>query len=104
MPVGIVNGRRYDTETATKIGHWSNGHYPGDFARCEETLYRTPKGNFFLYGEGGAMSKYATPVGNMRGGGSNIEPMDETAAAVWCEEHCDAAVVVEHFPNYVEDA
>ena len=26
----IINGLRYDTQTAELIGEWGNGHYPGD--------------------------------------------------------------------------
>ena len=35
----IINGKRYDTDTAKELGSWSYSHY-GDFAYVCETLYR----------------------------------------------------------------
>ena len=43
----IVDGKRYDTETAQKIGHESRGNC-GDFRAWSETLYKTKKGAFFI--------------------------------------------------------
>ena len=31
----IIDGKRYNTETATLIGEWTNGAYRGDFNRVE---------------------------------------------------------------------
>ena len=86
----IINGRRYDTDTAKCMG--------GDYANCprndfnywEETLYRKNTGEFFLHGEGGPASKYATSVGlNSWGGGERIMPLSLEAAQRWAEEHLD---------------
>ena len=54
----IINGRMYDTETAEKIAGWDNGIYGRDFRSCEETLYKKKTGEYFIYGSGGADSKY----------------------------------------------
>ena len=48
----VINGKIYNTETATLIHQWDNGRR-GDFSSCEEDLYRTKKGAFFIHGEGG---------------------------------------------------
>ena len=40
----IINGKRYDTETAEKIGVWDNARSISDFDCCEETLYRKRTG------------------------------------------------------------
>ena len=65
----IIDGRMYNTETAVEICGISHSHYT-DFHHYEETLYKTPKGAFFLVGEGGPLSKYARSLGNnSRGGG-----------------------------------
>ena len=53
----IINGRKYDTETAKEIGYWSNGYPCSDFNHCEETLYLKKTGEYFLYGEGGALTE-----------------------------------------------
>lgn len=39
----IIDGKKYDTETAACIATWDNGYYGNDFKRCEESLYRTKK-------------------------------------------------------------
>jgi len=49
----------YDTTTATEIKRVTHGYY-GDPAGYEEVLYQTPKGSYFVYGVGGAESKYPT--------------------------------------------
>lgn len=47
----------YDTEKATLIKKVTNGAF-GDPAGYEETLYQTAEGDYFLYTNGGAASKY----------------------------------------------
>lgn len=47
----------YDTETSTLIKKFVYGNF-GDSSGYEESLYRTESGNFFLYTNGGADSKY----------------------------------------------
>lgn len=91
----VINGKVYDTETAELVHEWSNGHYAGDFHRTEETLYRTPRGAYFLHGEGGALSPYSVPVGNWRGGGSEIRPLTEPEALAWLEGKGAPAEVIE---------
>ncbi len=47
----------YDTETATLIKKFTFGNF-GSPDGFEESLYVTESGNFFLYTNGGAQSKY----------------------------------------------
>ena len=54
----IVDGVAYDTETAARVGGWDNGCYPDDFGYQSEDLYRKSNGEYFLYFEGGARSRY----------------------------------------------
>lgn len=93
----IINGRSYDTDTATNVGEYWNGRTNRDFQYVFETLYRKKNGEFFLHGEGGAMSRYAEPVGDMRGAGEKIIPMTEEEAREWAEEHLDADEYVSVF-------
>jgi hypothetical protein len=86
----IINGAKYDTATAKKLGEWTNGHRYGEFSYYEESLYRTKSGRYFLYGSGGAMTKYAVSSGdNSWGGGSQIITMSREAAMEWAEEHLE---------------
>ena len=101
----IINSKRYDTKTATEIGSWDNGLPSNDFGTCSETLYKTKSGNYFLYGEGGAMSSYSVSVGNNGyGGGSDIIPMSKQDAMKWCESRDLADEIEEEFADMVKDA
>jgi hypothetical protein len=85
----IINGKLYNTSTATLIGSAGYG-YPGDFSHWREELYRKKTGEFFLYGEGGPMSKYSRKIGqNEWSGGEKIHPLTLKEAQKWAEEHLD---------------
>lgn len=86
----IINGKRYDTSKAKEIGYWSNNLSNRDFNHCDEWLYKKRTGEYFLYGEGGPMTRYAERVGDMWGGGSEITPLSYEDARQWAEEHLDA--------------
>ncbi len=99
-----IEGKTYNTETATSIAEDSSGGSSSDFQWWHEELYATNKGAYFLYGRGGAMSRYSEACGNSRGGGSRIIPMTKTEALVWCEEHAAEEAIEEHFSDMVEEA
>lgn len=87
----IINGKIYDTATAERAGSWSSNRSTSDFSYCSEELYRKRTGEFFLYGEGGSMSKYAVSCGNNEWGyGKQIIPLSYEAARKWAEEHLPA--------------
>jgi len=100
----IIDGKRYDTETAERVHSWHNGYHAGDFHQCEEALYRTRKGTFFLHGEGGALSKYATPHGNMTGGGEDITPLTPKEAMEWLEAHDGTEALEKNFKDAITEA
>lgn len=86
----IINGKLYDTSTAKATGCWEYSNR-GDFAYMRETLYWKKTGEFFLHGEGGAMSKYARCIGqNEWSGGDEIIPLDYISAQKWGEKHLSA--------------
>jgi hypothetical protein len=87
----IINGKLYDTETAKEIGRHSYGEGQRDFRHYTEILYRKRTGEYFIWGEGGPMSRYSKSVGmNEWTGSERITPMDYKAAREWAEEHMDA--------------
>ena len=100
----VINGRRYNTETADDIHRFYNNLGGGDFRNIDETLYKTKKGNFFLAGSGGPMTKYAEPCGNMTGGGEGIQPLSREDALVWLEGHDGDDAIEEHLSDLVKDA
>ena len=86
----IIDGRTYNTETSKEIGVWSNGCSRRDFGFCREALYKNTKGAYFIYGEGGPMSKYSKSAGqNSWTGGEDITPLSVEEARKWAEEHLE---------------
>lgn len=99
----IINGRAYETATATEIG--GNGYStPNDFRHYYERLYKKSNGEYFLYGEGGPLSKYAVSVGtNETSGGETIIPMTYAEARDWAEANLDADDYIAAFGTPEED-
>ncbi len=95
----VINGKIYNTETATCIADWDNGRYGRDFGRCEESLFVTKKGVYFIYGDGGAATRWSVPVGNNgSAGGDGIEVLSKAEALEWCETHgVNADTIAEYF-------
>lgn len=99
----IINGKRYDTETAEEIGFWRTERSVTDFSYCEETLYRKRTGEFFLYGEGGPSSPYAHAAYGTMGAGEAIVPLTEGEAKTWVEQKLDSDTYEALFPVDEED-
>ena len=86
----IINKKRYSTESAKKIAEWSSGGSMSDFRYASEELYRKKTGEFFLYGEGGAMSQWGKNNGdNTRSWGEDIRPLTEEQAMDWVEKYAN---------------
>lgn len=85
----VINGRLYDTDKARRIGYDDGG--TDSMTVWSETLYQKRTGEYFIHGEGGAMTKYAasTEYGNWRSG-QKIIPLTAATAREWAEEHLTA--------------
>lgn len=59
----IIKGRTYDTETAKLVGYVEND-ITNNLFYTYESLYKKRNGEYFLYAEGGAGTKYAKYLGN----------------------------------------
>lgn len=95
----IINGKRYDTKTATEISSWENTPYSSDFNHYSERLFQKRTGEYFLYGRGGPSSKYSESAGqNQWSGGEQIAALSPEEAREWAEAHMDADDYAEHFP------
>ena len=100
----IISNKAYDTETAKELGSWSNMADYGNFSQFSETLYRKKTGEFFLFGEGGPMTKYAVAEGsNSWRGGSRIMPLSFQEAREWAEEHLSGDEYETIFGEVAED-
>ena len=101
----IIDGKRYNTDTAEEIATWSNGCNYGDFDWCRETLYKTSRGAYFLHGEGGARTQYSRSAGtNWVGGGEDITPQTPEEARSWLENMRRYDALETEFPETIEDA
>lgn len=83
----IINRKKYDTETAKRIGSYSNGVGYSDLAYFCEELYEKKTGEFFIYKEGGPMSHMGICRDGSIVGSENIIPVSENDAKNWVEEH-----------------
>ena len=93
----IISGKKYDTETAEFIASWSNNLGAGNFRNCREELYRTKKGGWFLYGEGGAMTTYSESYSDGQGPGENIVVLNDDEVKEWLEKHHDIDTYEKYF-------
>lgn len=72
-----INNVLYDTATSTIDKKFTFGK-PGDSDGYEETLYITCEGNYFIYTNGGSLSKY--PM-------ENIVPIERENVKSWMLSH-----------------
>lgn len=85
----VINGKVYDTNTATQIAYWESGSKTSP-SWYEETLFRKRNGEMFLFGRGYATSPYAqrNPDGNLSVG-SVIRPISWEDAQLWAKDKLD---------------
>lgn len=106
----IINGKRFDTEKAIKIGSYDNigrgADSWSDFKAWEATLYRTPRsGQYFLSGSGGPMTRFSQSAGqNSWTGGEELIPLTKESALEWAEQFLAPEVVEQEFGDLIEDA
>ena len=100
----IIDGKKYDTETARFLGSYEYS-YRSQFEWYREDLYQKKTGEFFIYGEGHAASKYAVSEGRNCGwsGGEKIIPMSADSAREWAEKYLEAEEYEKIFGEVVED-
>ena len=75
----IINGSRYNTETAQRLGVHENNFLPNDIYYRGQDLYRTKAGKYFIHNYGNGFPKQD---GNW-GWGEEITPITEDAAREW---------------------
>ena len=100
----VIDGKIYNTETATLVAEDDNGFNYSDFQYAGEELYITKKGAFFLHCEGGAMSKYSESNCNGSWGIREINPLDEDEAYEWLEENNQVDAIEQYFSDRIQEA
>ena len=91
----IINGKRYNTETALKIYEYVSDYSRNDFNFYKETLYKKRTGEYFLFGEGGGLSPYAKESYGSYTYGYDIRPLSFKEAQKWAKTHME----VEEYDN-----
>lgn len=82
----VINGRRYNTESAEFVGTYQSEFGVTDFNYYEEHLYLKKTGEFFIHGEGNGASPYCESYGNMWGPGEKLVPLTHNEAKQWVED------------------
>lgn len=99
----IIDNILYNTETAELIAEYWNGIDHNDFDYLTEELYRTQKGNFFLYGEGGGATKYGRQNGNWMVASETIIPLTKNEAYTLLVEWDEVELVEKLFPEFIKE-
>ena len=100
--IKIIMNKKYDTDTATKVGEYYSSECLTDFNYYEETLYRKRNGEFFTYGFGGPLTKYAKHCGNETFSGAKIIPLSIEEAKEWVELYLEGEKYIEIFGDVEE--
>lgn len=93
-----INGKTYNTDTAEELAVYDNGQEIGSVSHFRETLYRKRTDEFFIFGFGGAWTRYGEPMGNYgRFGGSQLIPVSKETAMSWVERCCGVDTYIRIF-------
>jgi hypothetical protein len=82
----IIDGRTYNTETATHLGHYDPAEFP-----YEEDLFKTRHGAYFLW----KFNATSDPE-------EEIEPLTPERAQTWMERYCTPEMVESEFGEMPE--
>jgi len=86
----IIEGKTYNTETATQLGYWDGGDLP-----ILEALYQSRHGAFFLYSL--EETRRTSDPRHER-----IIPLEPQDAQKWMEQHCPPEVIERIFGEMPE--
>ena len=100
----VIEGRRYNTETATEVASIESGHNPSELDYFTEALYHTARGNWFLAGWGNTRSPYSTGAASTRACGERVTVLGPAEAQEWLEEHGKVDALEAYFGELIEDA
>ena len=83
--IRIIDGKRYNSETAEEICFAGNNLNPTDFRNLNAWLFRTEKGAWFIHGVGGASSRFSHNTGNGRCGAEDLQVVTAEDAQAFLE-------------------
>lgn len=101
----IIDGKRYDTDTADCVYGWDNDRYGNDFRYRSKSLYRTKNGAWFIHHTGGAMTDMAVSIGSgSMTGSTDIEIITDDDAFAFLCTHGGGDQAEKYFRDRIEDA
>lgn len=91
--------KELDTDKAVVLGRWCASEQPTSL-RCDtETLYLSPRGDYFIVYEGGLNASFhSLPGVESWFGGSHIRTVSLEEALEWCEETGNDEALKTHAP------
>lgn len=99
----IINGKRYDTNTATLVYEAGNGYY-NDCNAWGVDLYRKRTGEYFLHFWGGSYQEFLlAESSNTYNSDGVIKPITVDDAREWLEKNADADTYESEFGPVASD-
>ena len=107
--IKIIDGKRYNTDTAKLIFSHENGRNQSDFDYISRDLYLTKNKAWFIHHFGGAHTYMGVPVGsNGIGSSQSIEPIESDDAFYFLQAQSDESearnAIDAYFPGQVAEA
>ena len=94
----IINRKMYNTETAKLVDTAASGARDSfDAYYWIEHLYKKRTGEYFIAGEGGALSRWREVYSDGFTNGWGIKPLTDEEARDWMEKYGDPDVYIEEF-------
>tara|TARA_Y100000034_G_C6908851_1_gene422641 strand:- start:272 stop:586 length:315 start_codon:yes stop_codon:yes gene_type:complete len=101
----IIDGLRYDTDSATEIADMPCNFHTSDFAYHSTKLYITKNGSWFLAGEGGPSSLWkCRAYDNNSVGGEGIRPLSKHEAMGYLESWGEIEELEKFFSGEITNA
>ena len=101
----VIDGKLYNTDTADLIAEDDNGRPDNDVHHFRQELYKTKKGAWFVFREGGAMSAMQKRAGsNNFTGSEDIEALAEDEAFELLQDWNDISALEEYFKDRIQEA
>tara|TARA_B100001250_G_scaffold34353_2_gene27807 strand:- start:7931 stop:8236 length:306 start_codon:yes stop_codon:yes gene_type:complete len=100
--IAIIEGKKYNTETAEELASWHNRKIK--CFKCDEKIYRTTKGAYFIWGEGGSATPWSKKIGSDSVAGSKIIVLTEAEVLDRLEKWQDINAIDTHFSHMIEEA
>lgn len=98
-----IKNKVYDTDKAMFVGGIVRA-FDDDSNRIEENLYRKRTGEYFLYGSGGQVTRYAMFLGgNSWSDGDMITPLSYEQARAWAQEELTAEEYEREFGSIIDE-